>query len=149
MVSITITPEYGYVGAALVSTFYVTIFQMITVGRARKAAGIKYPQLYAEKAEVEASEAARIFNCAQRAHANTLEQLPMAVVATVVASAKYPTYAAAALALWSVGRIFYTLGYTTGKPEKRNNSITRVGSFAGSVLLLGATYTSLQIALGW
>jgi hypothetical protein len=36
--------------------------------------------VYAEKAVQDASKAALIFNCTQRAHQNTLENLPLAIL---------------------------------------------------------------------
>ena len=78
--------SFGWVIAAIASTAWLGLWQTFTVIRARKAAGIAYPQggfpsctlvsalgftwsillAYAEKAEVENSEAALRFNCAQR-----------------------------------------------------------------------------------
>lgn len=107
----------------------------------RKAAGIKYPQgsqpshpfavesdgflAYAEQKEVEASADALKFNCAQRAHQNTLESIPIIYATyasticcptvpsnlglrTLVAALTFPKIAAAACTSWSVARAFYT-----------------------------------------
>lgn len=52
-------------------------WQSIVVGKYRKAANVPYPQAYAEKAEADASLDAKKFNCAQRAHQNTLESIPI------------------------------------------------------------------------
>jgi glutathione S-transferase len=78
--------RYEYPIAAVVGTFYLTAFQTIKVGRARKAAKIDYPQsastsvlfvcvesnlrlndtVYAEEAQAKTSKDALIFNCTQR-----------------------------------------------------------------------------------
>lgn len=77
--------RFGWVLAAVASTGWLGFWQSFKVGVARKAAKIQYPQseyaysgvslleftrlhdlAYAEKAEVEKSEAALRFNCAQR-----------------------------------------------------------------------------------
>ena len=69
-------PEYGYVLAVAVSSALVNQWHGINVGKYRKKAGIKYPACYADNALAEKDPAANQFNCAQRAHANYVEQLP-------------------------------------------------------------------------
>ncbi|EGO03464.1 hypothetical protein SERLA73DRAFT_46722 [Serpula lacrymans var. lacrymans S7.3] len=110
--------SFGHVTTAIVSSTWLLVWQTILVGRFRRRAGIDYPQLYAETAEMKASKDATLFNCAQRAHANTLETLPVVLLSTLVASLKNPYYASYACGLWVFARILYTLGYTTGDPAK-------------------------------
>ncbi|KAI9454166.1 hypothetical protein BJY52DRAFT_1123030, partial [Lactarius psammicola] len=104
--------------AALFSIVPVLELQTSVVIRARDKAGIRYPQLYAEKAEQEASKDAKIFNCAQRAHQNTLENVPGIVLSTLISAIHYPTYAAIGCGIWSFSRVFFTLGYSTGEPRR-------------------------------
>ncbi|GLB35951.1 putative MAPEG family protein [Lyophyllum shimeji] len=130
-----------YVGASLLSTVFVLVGQNFTVSKWRKRAGIKYPQMYAEKAEVAASRDALIFNCAQRAHQNTLENIPIVYVTTVLTGLKYPILAATACGIWSVSRIAYTRGYLTGDPAKRANVVYIFGSISMLGLLLTSVYT--------
>ncbi|KAG2033003.1 hypothetical protein BDR03DRAFT_711858 [Suillus americanus] len=139
--SIVLPPGFGYVAAGLVSTAWVLGWQMLVVGKHRKKSGIKYPQLYAEKAEADASKEAYLFNCAQRAHQNTLEHMPIIVVTTLVTAMKYPVFAGYACGLWALSRILYTLGYTTGDPAKRN---TR-GGILGELPVFGMCIPSSQI----
>ncbi|PFH54853.1 hypothetical protein AMATHDRAFT_38086 [Amanita thiersii Skay4041] len=141
MSAITLPEGYQYVGAALLSTTWVLLYQTRLVGKFRKASGIRYPQLYAEKNEVEASVEALKFNCAQRAHHNTLEQLPLVLITTLIMGVKAPLVAAAACASWSLNRISYTRGYTTGDPTKRITFLTKLTSIGSIALLLGSTYT--------
>ncbi|KAF9076057.1 hypothetical protein BDP27DRAFT_1380177 [Rhodocollybia butyracea] len=141
MTSVLEVPQgLSYVAAALVSTVILLAGQNITVSKYRKAAGIKYPQAYAELSQVEASVDALKFNCAQRAHQNTLENIPIIVLSTLVSAVKLPHIAAASCGLWVVSRVLYTRGYVTGKPEKRN-----AGGFGylPTIVLLG---TSLYAA---
>ncbi|KAM6498461.1 hypothetical protein JOM56_006409, partial [Amanita muscaria] len=109
---------YQYVCAALLSTTFVLAYQVFLVMKYRQRARIQYPQLYAEKSEAEANPEAKKFNCAQRAHHNTLENLPMIYIPTLVTGLKYPLFAAVACTLWSLSRISYTHGYITGNPDK-------------------------------
>ncbi|KAG6877883.1 hypothetical protein C0993_002884 [Termitomyces sp. T159_Od127] len=114
----TLPDGVEYVAASLLSTVFVLVGHNINVGKWRKRSGIKYPQLYAEKAEVEASRNAPIFNCAQRAHANTLENIPVLYVTTLITAVKYPIVAATACGVWSLSRVFYTRGYLSGDPSR-------------------------------
>ncbi|KAN0134293.1 MAPEG family [Lactarius tabidus] len=122
---------YSWVLVSIFSIIPLLHFQSATVSRARKRAGIRYPQLYAEIAQQEASKDVMQFNCAQRAHQNTLENVALIVLSTLISAIHYPTYAAIGCGIWSFGRILYTLGYSTGEPSARN-----VGSFAFGVQVL-------------
>lgn len=139
-ISFTVPEGFQYVGASLLSTVFVLVGQGITVGRWRKRSGIKYPQLYADKAEAAASKDAMIFNCAQRAHQNTLENIPVVYVTTLITGLKYPHLAAGACALWSLSRIGYTRGYLSGNPDKRVNPLYMVGALGSLGLMLSSIY---------
>ncbi|KAF8273985.1 hypothetical protein EI94DRAFT_1794639 [Lactarius quietus] len=118
-VTISIPAGFSWVAASLLSVIPVLQYQVVTVARARVKAGIRYPQPYADKAEQEASKDALIFNCVQRAHQNTLENLPIIVMTTLISGIHYPKYAAVACGMWSFLRVIYTKGYSTGVPAKR------------------------------
>ncbi|KAJ7777881.1 hypothetical protein DFH07DRAFT_1036137 [Mycena maculata] len=110
MSTITVPTGFSYVAASLVSTVVLLRYQAYSVSKSRKIAGIEYPQLYAEKSEMAASPAAVAFNCSQRAHQNTLEDIAQIYIMTVVLGLKHPIPAASALGLWVVGRFAYTIG---------------------------------------
>jgi len=136
--------DYGYIPTSLMSIGWVLLWQTILVGRYRKRSGISYPQMYAEKAEVQDSEEALRFNCMQRAHQNTLESTPLVFISTVVAGLKYPVLAAAMCAAYSFARIIYTIGYKSGQPKRR-----MLGSSASNSIVVGlmsiATYAAYQL----
>ena len=140
--TITVPEGFQYVGGALVSTVFVLIGQVLVVSKWRKRAGVQYPQLYADTAVAEQDMNAHIFNCAQRAHQNTLENLHLLTVTTIVTGLKYPHFAAALCGYWSFSRIFYTRGYISGNPAKRTSPLTYLGSFSGLALVLASTYVT-------
>ncbi|KAI0089303.1 membrane-associated proteins in eicosanoid and glutathione metabolism [Irpex rosettiformis] len=144
--TIVVPKGYSYVIAAVVSTFWLTFYQTVNVGVRRKHAKIQYPQAYAEKAEAEASKEAKIFNCAQRAHHNTLEVLPQIYVGTLLVGLKYPIFAATICSFWTFSRVFYTLGYTSGDVNKRVNYISIPGNMAAffGLVLGGSTVVAFK-----
>ncbi|KAJ7282512.1 hypothetical protein C8J57DRAFT_46452 [Mycena rebaudengoi] len=143
--TIVVPAGLSYVAAALLSTVFVLLGHTGCVAIHRKAAGIDYPRAYADKAEMDASFAAIKFNCAQRAHQNTLESLPAFYTLTFITSIKYPLLAATCLGLFSVSRVGYTLGYLTGSPQRRHNLLSVV-YFPSLFTLLGASvYTVFQL----
>ncbi|KAJ8082021.1 hypothetical protein PM082_007867 [Marasmius tenuissimus] len=132
--------ELALVGASLLSTTILLFYQTTIVFKARTAAGIEYPQVYAEKAQEDASIAAKKFNCAQRAHQNTLEGLFPIYVKTAITAVRYPKLAAGMLAAWTVARVIFTHGYATGDPKKRT-----FGALLGDIPLVGLLGTSLYV----
>lgn len=66
-----------------------------------------------EEAEKDAAKYA--FNCAQRAHANYLENFAVFLPLLVTSTPLYPKSAAALGGVWIVGRVFYALGYKGSK----------------------------------
>eukprot|EP00753_Platysulcus_tardus_P022691 PLAT9902.1.p3 GENE.PLAT9902.1~~PLAT9902.1.p3 ORF type:complete len:152 (+),score=18.85 PLAT9902.1:2-457(+) len=141
MASLVLPKGFTYVVASTFSPVWLLLWQSIAVGRARRAAGIKYPQLYAEKAEADASRQAMVFNCVQRAHQNTLEYLPVALIGTLVTGLRRPLLAASLMGAWTLGRVLYTLGYASGDPEKRTKRGGSLGSLAMLALVLTGTWT--------
>eukprot|EP00887_Chlorella_sp_A99_P007140 scaffold2.g7140.t1 len=85
------------------------------VAFARRAAGVKYPKMYADGDD----EVAMVFNCTQRAHQNTLESLAPTIVLAVLVGLQSPLLAAGLGMAWNVGRIVFALGYSKGDPAKR------------------------------
>jgi len=145
MPSIVVPEGYSYVLAAATSAFWLNVYQTVNVGQARKAAGVKYPNAYAEKAEADSSPAAMKFNCAQRAHQNTLEAVPTFLFLQLFAGLKYPYFAAGLGAAWVAGRVIYTMGYSTGDPAKRNTIGGPLSSLAYAVLGFTSTYVAFEL----
>merc|ERR1711935_121650 len=109
--TITISPEHGYVILAASGAFLLNLWQMMKIGGKRKELGIMYPQMYSDKHPV--------FNCYQRAHQNTLEFTPFYLALVILGGLRHPTFAAGAGGIYLVARIIYSLGYYTGNPKSR------------------------------
>ncbi|KAF7366501.1 hypothetical protein MSAN_00907300 [Mycena sanguinolenta] len=152
------TLRTSYVAASVLSSVFLLTWQGIKVSGARKAAGIAYPRLYAEKAEMDASPAALKFNCVQRAHANTLEniasiyaiaQLITTMTLTGPPSQRSPLHpvAAAALGSWVVSRVLYTNGYATGVPASRTGPVMFLTYIPAMLTLLGGSIYTVYTLL--
>mmetsp|Transcript_8683 Transcript_8683/g.14999 ORF Transcript_8683/g.14999 Transcript_8683/m.14999 type:complete len:148 (+) Transcript_8683:93-536(+) len=133
---------FGYVALATVATWVVHHGVMsIGVMQARKKYGVKFPTLYATEADCKDETSRKTYNCVQRGHQNSLENLPSFYALLLTAGLKYPITASVAAAFYLVGRVFYFQGYASGNPEKRmNGSFMYIGIFT----LLG---TSIKIAI--
>lgn len=105
------------------------------VMKARKAFNVPYPTLYAESTHKNAKE----FNCVQRAHQNSLENLIDFYPMLILAGIRYPITAAVAGLLYNVGRIFYFKGYCTGDPKARVKGLAPV-QYIGTLALLGMIF---------
>ncbi|KAF7366488.1 hypothetical protein MSAN_00906000 [Mycena sanguinolenta] len=143
MPTITVPEGTSYVAASLLSSVFLLTWQGIKVSGARKEANIAYPRLYAEKAEMEASPAALKFNCVQRAHANTLENIASIYAMTFLTALTSPPVAAGALASWVASRVFYTNGYATGDAASRHNTLVRLTYIPAMLTLLGGSIYSV------
>jgi glutathione S-transferase len=77
--------------------------------RARNAAGVKYPALYASEAEAAADPKKHVFNCAQRAHAVTLEMLPGTLSLFGFLGCFHPVLATGSILVWVVSRFVFTV----------------------------------------
>jgi len=138
----TIPQEYGYVLATLVLTGVLNQYQGILVGNVRKDAKVPYPNPYATHAEAEVSLAAYRFNCAQRAHANLLENMPQTVISAAIAGLRYPLVTSGLMGVWLLGRFIYAQGYIGSTREQKGG-----GRYRGVWYLLGQF--GLMGVAGW
>ncbi|XP_071455432.1 glutathione S-transferase 3, mitochondrial-like [Hetaerina americana] len=138
MATLTIPADYGYVILSAVGSSFVVAWQAMRVGAARKKFKILYPTMYSSDNDV--------FNCIQRAHQNTLENYPQFLYMLFIGGLDMPRLCAAGGAVWCLGRIAYTLGYSTGDPKKRMNGAF---GYIGTFMLLGATVKLAVNLLRW
>ena len=113
--ALIIPDAYGYVLGSISTTALVVQWMSIKVALARRECGVKYPKMMADGDD----EQSMVFNCTQRAHQNTLETLPLALMCQALMGLKYPIVAAILGISWAVGRIIYANGYSSGDPSKR------------------------------
>ncbi|KIV80132.1 hypothetical protein PV11_07653 [Exophiala sideris] len=110
--TLTVPDNYGYVVfVALGLTPLLAFAQGNVSGLLRKPAKVPYPNPYASEQQAKENQAAYKFNCAQRSHANLLENMPQTMIMSLFAGLEYPTATAALGAGWLVFRIIYAYGY--------------------------------------
>ena len=115
MSTFNLPAEFGYVILGQIGAFVALQYMGTQVMKARKEYKVPYPDLYAPPSNEKAKE----FNCVQRGHQNALETYPTFIVFNIVGGLFHPVPAAVLSVLWSIGRILYQKGYSTGNPDKR------------------------------
>jgi glutathione S-transferase len=119
---------YAALGTGLVILLYV--WTGLTVGRARKAHGVDYPNTVGNDA----------FNRVWRAHQNTLEALPQFLPSLwLFALIVSDVWAGALALLWALGRILYVNGYAVAA-EKRGTGFM-ISLLATAIALFGSLGT--------
>ncbi|WVQ94064.1 hypothetical protein IAU59_001142 [Kwoniella sp. CBS 9459] len=141
--SFTLPAAFPVVGLPIVAAFCLGAWQSNNVMNYRKAAGVKYPTLYATEAEAKADPKVNQFNCAQRAHGNTLEMIPFLLALCAYIGLFHPVYASANMMIWIIGRVGYTVGYSSGNPQNRLNNLAKTSYIGLLGLFAGATYLSV------
>ncbi|KAJ1697302.1 hypothetical protein LUZ63_005814 [Rhynchospora breviuscula] len=114
--SVQIPKEYAYVVFDLVAYAFLNTWMGIQVGKARKKYNVPYPTLYATESE---NKEAKLFNCVQRGHQNSIEYMPVFFVALLVGGLQHPLISAGLGATYIISRFFYFKLYSTGNPENR------------------------------
>ncbi|KXL46483.1 hypothetical protein M433DRAFT_149390 [Acidomyces richmondensis BFW] len=146
VLGLALPKEYGYVLTTTAATFFLAFWHGTRVTMFRKTAGIKYPKAFADSGDLNAADpekkkAMYLFNCAQRAHGNFLENHPSTAIAMLVAGVKYPLWATGLGVGWIISRIIYAIGYT------------RADKTAGEGRLAGSAFWLCQLGLfglmGW
>ncbi len=140
LTSLTLAPEYGYVVIVAALFFFLNFAQTVRIGQLRARYKIEYPQMSAPEFPD--------FECAQRVHHNTHEQLPFALVNMAFAGVRHPVFAAAFGGVFFLARVAYSIGYWTGKPKLRLPG-SLIGTFFGMLPLVGFAISSGAGMIGW
>ncbi|KAK1287345.1 hypothetical protein QJS10_CPB19g01458 [Acorus calamus] len=114
--AVELPSEYGYVVLVLVFYYILNMWMALQVGKARKKYKVPYPTMYAVESE---NKEAKLFNCIQRGHQNSLESMPVFFVMVLVGGIQHPLISAALGVVYIVARFFYFRGYSTGVPDNR------------------------------
>jgi glutathione S-transferase len=123
-VLLPISSSYGPVLFIAASALIFSTVQSVYIGSTlRPRAKILYPQLYATPEQAAADPVVFAYNCAQRAHANYVENLFPAIGSMLVAGLSHPLAAGCIGLGWLGCRLIYFYNYTrvqSGKvvPEK-------------------------------
>jgi glutathione S-transferase len=121
--------DFAYPFAALGTGLVILVYVWtgLTVGKARKAHGVDYPNTVGNDA----------FNRVWRAHQNTLEALPQFIPSLWLFALIVSDAGAGVLALvWAAGRILYVRGYAVAA-DKRGTGFM-VSLLATAIALFGA-----------
>ena len=103
-----------------------------------------YPKAYAEGFSTHAKK----FNCAQRAHQQTLETYATFVFCSLVGAIAFPVSMAIAGFVWSFSRHHWSKGYQSGNPADRYNHWAARHIWTSLLLVLFATVvTSVKFFL--
>jgi len=141
---IEVPKQYGAVLFIVSCIGFLSAFQIGKVSAARKLAKITYPQYYAELSQTKSDPLAHKFNCAQRAHGNTLELQITIIPFILITGLKWPLLSSGLGLIWIAGRFVYTIGYLTGDPAKRSRG--HFGTLANGILFLTSLYVSAEMA---
>jgi len=117
------------------------------VGGFRKAAKIPYPYEYASYEQVQTAapasrKAMHAFNAAQRGHQNFNENHTNFLGALLITGLEYPRTAATLGAAFSIGRVLYGWGYTSGPDNGTGRYYGAVGLLAHYAIL----FMSVKVA---
>ncbi|EME45539.1 hypothetical protein DOTSEDRAFT_128535 [Dothistroma septosporum NZE10] len=128
--TLTVPREYGYVVTTTALTFFLGLWHGARARPYRTRAQLWAPRAFAETTDFNAAddkrkEALHLFNCAQRAHANYVENQPSTAIALLLAGLHYPQLSTMLGVGWMVGRILFAVGYT--RPKKEHGSGRIVG----------------------
>jgi glutathione S-transferase len=101
------------------------------------------PNAYASEERIAAAatpsdkQALYLFNCAQRAHYNFLENYVAAAPAALIAGLAYPRASAITFGIWNVFRIVYALGYTDKTRSDGKGRLAGSGFWIAEAVLFG------------
>mmetsp|Transcript_649 Transcript_649/g.944 ORF Transcript_649/g.944 Transcript_649/m.944 type:complete len:145 (-) Transcript_649:204-638(-) len=140
MATLEISSDFGYVIIVAGLSWLVNMYNSVLVMKARKKYGVEYPNLYA----LETNKHKKEFDSTQRGHQNFLENWAPVVIVMILNGLVYPKLSAGLGLTWVVGRVLYSIGYSTKGPSGRMAGalIAHLGDFP---LMLMTFYTGSKM----
>lgn len=130
----------SYVVLVASSSFFLAFWHGARVTSYRQPAGVAYPNAYAVSTGGKPlSQAEYLFNCAQRAHGNYLENHTSFVAALLLAGLRYPIASAIIGLGWCVSRVLFAIGYTRTDKDKGQGRLVGLGFWLCQLALFGMT----------
>ncbi|XLS64612.1 hypothetical protein HN51_024586 [Arachis hypogaea] len=111
--------EYGFVAIVLVIYCLLNLYMAAQVAIVRKRYKVPYPTLYASESQ---NKYAKLFNCIQRGHQNSLETMAVFFMLMILGGLKHPSICGVLGVLYIIAGYFYFKGYATGDPNNRHKS---------------------------
>eukprot|EP01124_Arcella_intermedia_P023949 TRINITY_DN3931_c0_g2_i1.p1 TRINITY_DN3931_c0_g2~~TRINITY_DN3931_c0_g2_i1.p1 ORF type:complete len:196 (-),score=29.20 TRINITY_DN3931_c0_g2_i1:3-590(-) len=138
--------NYAPAMLAFGSFLFVNNILGMHVVRARAQHNVPWPALYADPTNPKAAA----FNCIQRAHQQTLENVGGFLGALAVAGQRYPVTTGLLGAVWALTRIFFMLDYSKGASQRNR----RAGLGTVAFMILGGlsmltAFHQVGLALPW
>jgi glutathione S-transferase len=149
MVSLTVPDNYGYVVlGCCVLPFVASTYMGGMVIKSRDSCGVEYPNLYATPGF---HKKADDFNRCQRGHQSMFEFLTSFTASGLLGGLKHPKIAAAAGIIFSVGSIFYQIGYADTTLDVKMARYKKGGGikYVGIMLALGTCVSAAGSMNGW
>lgn len=138
--ALTVPDGYGYTAAIALGAIPLLILaQGFVVVKCRVAAKIPYPNTYATAEQAKASKEAYKFNCAQRAHANLLENSSQTMLTLLFAGLFYPTATMYLGAIWVAMRALFAYGYITSEKANGQGRLIGGGFWLAQLALIGCS----------
>lgn len=119
MSSFEFPSDYKYVIASLSLFPVLNVLFDATVIRARRAAKVPLPLMFAPEEEAAKDPLKYKFNCTQKSALNFVEHSAPALAASLCAGVYFPRTTALLTTVFAAGRVVYHFGYSSGDPEKR------------------------------
>lgn len=146
---------FSYVLITTATSYFFSIWLGFRIGPYRKAANVPHPHVYASRESILNAQSATekralyLFNAAQRAHHNILENHPTVLTGVLLTGLQYPKTASALGAAWIFGRIIYAIEYSSADEKNVDGS----GRFWKGGFHLAATCQMIIMGLvgkmGW